>query len=567
MKKKKLSDVVVREEYGTAEVQTCPPGASQPQGNSSGSSLQPCAAVPVSALKVRMKTLVPKKLQAKALMGTTEGSSAEEKLFFPGYRILNYYQVGQRVKLNLEMNLTLENGKMVHLIWLCRRSQVEPNTWESNGLRAAWALQKRLVSRTFTYTPNSKIEQQQRTGLKCFPHEQEKALEQCFEDYGQETDQWTTSRKTGLFSNTTNQRISVTGQVNSSTAHAQEEQYSTGPLGWPRAAPDHYAIPYLVAGPQVSLLKQERETQGHPSLNLCGLPRFHKAQQLPSVVINHAAVSAVTLQCPRAQHRHTCTLDAEAQTFVTLAKDNDWLPQDTSLAVVSTTERTTCVDASLIPLQAGRDKKNNISFNELEYIQHQRNCAGLGVAVSSHTTATGKETGYKSVGNLSTFYFFFSHVQKQVRPDRTAPRGIKGWKSESLSKEDRLGERKQAIACVWAGQGWLVHGAVAAAGTAATDTALPGLCQSPHRLQEQRGWRNHPLLILQLVQKIQLQCVMSVEDLDQLLPYKEVTLEPAIKLKHRGKDSIQISKYPSKQEPYVWIHIYTVEYHYTKYKM
>lgn len=129
MKKKKLSDVVVREEYGTAEVQTCPPGASQPQGNSSGSSLQPCAAVPVSALKVRMKTLVPKKLQAKALMGTTEGSSAEEKLFFPGYRILNYYQVGQRVKLNLEMNLTLENGKMVHLIWLCRRSQVEPNTW------------------------------------------------------------------------------------------------------------------------------------------------------------------------------------------------------------------------------------------------------------------------------------------------------------------------------------------------------------------------------------------------------------------------------------------------------
>lgn len=76
----------------------------------------------------------------------------------------------------------------------------------------------------------------------------------------------------------------------------------------------------------------------------------------------------------------------------------------------------------------------------------------------------------------------------------------------------------------------------------------------------------HPLHMLQLVQKIQ-QCVMSVEVLDQLLPYKEVTLEPAIKLKHRGKDSIQISKYPSKQEPYVWIRIYTVEYHYTKYKM
>lgn len=38
---------------------------------------------------------------------------------------------------------------------------------ESNGLRAAWALQKHLVSHTFTYTPKSKIEQQQGTGLKC----------------------------------------------------------------------------------------------------------------------------------------------------------------------------------------------------------------------------------------------------------------------------------------------------------------------------------------------------------------------------------------------------------------
>lgn len=96
--------------------------ASQPQGNSSGSSPQSCTAVPVSGLKVRMKILVPKKLQAKALMGTTEGSSAEEKLFFPGYRILNNYPVGQHVKLNLEMNLTLGSGKMVHLIRLCRRS-------------------------------------------------------------------------------------------------------------------------------------------------------------------------------------------------------------------------------------------------------------------------------------------------------------------------------------------------------------------------------------------------------------------------------------------------------------
>lgn len=56
-------------------------------------------------------------------------------------------------------------------------------------------------------------------------------------------------------------------------------------------------------------------------------------------------------------------------------------------------------------------KKNNISFNELEYIQHRHNCAGLGVAVStSHATATGKETRYRSVGNLSAFYFLFSHV-------------------------------------------------------------------------------------------------------------------------------------------------------------
>lgn len=89
----------------------------------------------------------------------------------------------------------------------------------------------------------------------------------------------------------------IQGRITRSSAHAQEGQYSTGPLGWPRAAPDHYAIPYLMAEPQVSLLQQERETQGHPSLNLCGLPKLHKAQQLPSVVINHAAVSAVTLQC------------------------------------------------------------------------------------------------------------------------------------------------------------------------------------------------------------------------------------------------------------------------------
>lgn len=39
------------------------------------------------------------------------------------------------------------------------------------------------------------------------------------------------------------------------------------------------------------------ETQGQLSLNLCGLPELLKAQQSPSAVINHAAVSAVTLQC------------------------------------------------------------------------------------------------------------------------------------------------------------------------------------------------------------------------------------------------------------------------------
>lgn len=39
------------------------------------------------------------------------------------------------------------------------------------------------------------------------------------------------------------------------------------------------------------------ETQGQLSLNLHGMPELLKAQQLPSAVINHAAVSAVTLQC------------------------------------------------------------------------------------------------------------------------------------------------------------------------------------------------------------------------------------------------------------------------------
>lgn len=72
---------------------------------------------------------------------------------------------------------------------------------------------------------------------------------------------------------------------------------------WPdadRATRPHmlWTMPDLpsLALPQVSLLQEEREAQGHPSLNLCGLPELHKAHQLASLIINHTAVSALTSQ-------------------------------------------------------------------------------------------------------------------------------------------------------------------------------------------------------------------------------------------------------------------------------
>lgn len=60
--------------------------------------------------------------------------------------------------------------------------------------------------------------------------------------------------------------------------------------------PSHDTTPPNLALPQASLLQEEREAQGHPSLNLCGLPELHKAHQLASLIINHTVVSALTSQ-------------------------------------------------------------------------------------------------------------------------------------------------------------------------------------------------------------------------------------------------------------------------------
>lgn len=74
---------------------------------------------------------------------------------------------------------------------------------------------------------------------------------------------------------------------------------------WPTAASGCDTALHCLVLPRVSFTQEEREIQGHPSLNLCALLKLHKAQELPSLIINHAAVAVLALQCHIHEWTHT----------------------------------------------------------------------------------------------------------------------------------------------------------------------------------------------------------------------------------------------------------------------